>query len=176
MPTKRGNTRNQPAAPTDQLNEKFTYAEFKEDHVTHLRVVLQTLRDRQLFAKFNKYGSEGYMIYSDASRVDLGCVLMQWGKVDVFTDHKSLQYVFSKKYFNLCQRRWLEFLKEYDMNVLYHPGKAYVVADALSRLSMGSVADVEEENNELAKDVHLLAHLGFCLTDTLDGGVIVQNG
>ncbi|WMV38514.1 hypothetical protein MTR67_031899 [Solanum verrucosum] len=58
----------------------------------------------------------------------------------MFTDHKSLQYVFSQKELNLRQRRWLELLKDYDMSILYHPGKANVVADALSRLSMGSTA------------------------------------
>ena len=57
----------------------------------------------------------------------------------------------------LRQRRWLEFLKDYDMRVHYHPGKANVVADAQSRLSMGSVAHVEEERKELVKDVHSLA-------------------
>ena len=43
------------------------------------------------------------------------------------------------------------------MSILYHPGKANVVADALSRLSMGSTAHVEEEKRQLAKDVHRLA-------------------
>ena len=62
--------------------------------------------------------------------------------VDVFTDHKSLQYVFSQKNLNLCQRRWLELLKDYDMSVLYHPRKANVVANALSRWCMSSVAHV----------------------------------
>ena len=98
-------------------------------------------------------GSNGYVIYSDASRVGLGCVLMQRDKVityasrqlkvnekiylthdlqlativfalkiwrqylygvhvDVFTGHKSLQYVFTQKELNLCQRTRLEFLKE----------------------------------------------------------------
>ena len=46
------------------------------------------------------------------------------------------------------------------MSVHYHPGKASVVADTLSRLSMGSLAYVEEERKELVKDVHMLAHLG----------------
>ena len=96
--------------------------------------------------------------------------------VDVFTDHKSLQYVFTQKELNLRQRRWLEFLKDYDMSVHYHPGKANVVADALSRLSMGSVAHVEEERKELAKDVHRLARLGVRLMSISDGGVTVQNG
>ena len=83
--------------------------------------------------------------------------------VDVFTNHKSFQYVFSQKELNIRQRRWLEFLKDYDMSVHYHPGKANVVADALSRLSMGSVAHVEEERKELVKDVHRLTPLGVRL-------------
>ena len=91
----------------------------------------------------------------------------------VFTDHKSLQYVFTQKELNLRQRRWLEFLKDYDMSVHYHPGKANVVADALSRLSMGSVAHVEEERKELARDVHRLARLGVHLMSISDGGVTI---
>ena len=63
---------------------------------------------------------------------------------DVFTYHKSLRYVITQKELNLCQRRWLKFLKNYDMSVHYHLGKANVVADALRRLSMSSVAHVEE--------------------------------
>ena len=131
-------------------------------------------------------GTDGFVVYCDASRVGLGCVLIQRGKViayafrqlkpheknypthdlelaavvfalkiwrhylygvhvDVFTNHKSLQYVFTQRELNLHQRRWLELLKNYDMSVLYHPGKANVVADALSRLSMGSVAHVEND-------------------------------
>ena len=62
------------------------------------------------------------------------------------------------------------------MSVNYHPSKANVVANALIRLSMGSVAHVEEENKELVKDVHRLARLGVCLMSISDNGVIVQNG
>ena len=65
--------------------------------------------------------------------------------VDVFTYHKSLQYVFTQRELNLCQRRWLELLKDYDMNVHYHPGKANVVVDALSRISIGSKTHVEDK-------------------------------
>ena len=46
------------------------------------------------------------------------------------------------------------------MSILYHPGKTNVVADALSRFSMGSTAHVNEEKRELAKDVHIIALLG----------------
>ena len=83
--------------------------------------------------------------------------------VDVITDHKSLQYVFTQKELNLCQRIWLEFLKDYDMSVHYHPGKANIVADALSILSMGSVAQVEKKRKELVKDVHILLAWEFAL-------------
>ena len=84
--------------------------------------------------------------------------------------------MFTQKEFNLCHRRWLEFLKDYDMSVHYHPGKENVVADALSRLSMGSVTHVEEERKEIVKDVHRLARLGVRLMSISDSRVTVQNG
>ena len=65
--------------------------------------------------------------------------------VDVFIEHKSLQYMFTQRDLNLRQRRWLELLKDYNMNVNYHQGKANVGADALSRMSMGSTSHVEDE-------------------------------
>ncbi|GKA86649.1 putative reverse transcriptase domain-containing protein [Tanacetum coccineum] len=53
-------------------------------------------------------------------------------KCVVFTDHKSLQYILNQKELNLRQRRWIELLSDYDCEIRYHPGKANVVADALS--------------------------------------------
>nr|GFB24919.1 putative reverse transcriptase domain-containing protein [Tanacetum cinerariifolium] len=54
-------------------------------------------------------------------------------KCTVFTDHKSLQHILDQKELNMRQRRWLELLSDYDCKILYHLGKANVVADALSR-------------------------------------------
>ncbi|GJZ46609.1 putative reverse transcriptase domain-containing protein [Tanacetum coccineum] len=51
----------------------------------------------------------------------------------VFTDHKSLQHILDQKELNMRQRRWLELLSDYDCDIRYHPVKANVVADALSR-------------------------------------------
>ena len=64
----------------------------------------------------------------------------------IFTDHKSLKYLFTQKDLNLRQRRWMELLKDYDCTINYHPGKANVVADALSRKFTCSLAYMQLYN------------------------------
>ncbi|GJZ74259.1 retrotransposon protein, putative, ty3-gypsy subclass [Tanacetum coccineum] len=88
-------------------------------------------------------GPEDFVVYCDASGLGLGCVLMQRGKIwrhclygtksVIYTDHKSLQHIFNQKELNMRQRRWIELFSDYDCEIWYHPGKANVVADTLSR-------------------------------------------
>jgi hypothetical protein len=54
-------------------------------------------------------------------------------RCEIYSDHKSLKYIFTQTDPNLRQRRWLELIKNYDLGINYHPGKANVVADAMSQ-------------------------------------------
>ena len=66
-------------------------------------------------------------------------------KCEIYTDHKSLKYIFTQKELSMRQRRWLELIKDYDCTINYHPGKANVVADALSRKERLKQIIVSEE-------------------------------
>ncbi|GJR06063.1 reverse transcriptase domain-containing protein [Tanacetum coccineum] len=209
------------------IDDILIYSKTQEEHVEHLRLVLELLKKEKLYAKFSKCefwlrevqflghvingngihvdpskieageeqelafqtlkdklcnapvlalpdGPEDFVVYCDASGIGLGCVLMQRGKVIayasrqlkiheknytthdlelgvvvfalkiwrhylyrtksvIYTDHKSLQHIFSQKELNMRQRRWIELFSDYDCEIRYHPGKANVVVDALSR-------------------------------------------
>ena len=60
----------------------------------------------------------------------------------MYSNHKSLKYIFTQRDLNMRQRRWMEFLEDYDFTLHYHPGKANVVANALSRKSQGALASI----------------------------------
>ncbi|GJS06807.1 putative reverse transcriptase domain-containing protein [Tanacetum coccineum] len=109
---------------------------------TEIQAAFQLLKQKLCSAPILSLpeGSEDFVVYCDASHKGLGVVLMQrekhymYGtKCVVFTDHKSLQHILDQKELNTRQRRWLELLSDYDCEIRYHPGKANVVADALSR-------------------------------------------
>ncbi|GAU42639.1 hypothetical protein TSUD_398440 [Trifolium subterraneum] len=234
------------------IDDILIYSKDPQEHAEHLRIVLNILREKQLYAKFSKcefwlsevkflghvisqggvsvdpskveavlnwerprtvseirsfLGLAGYyrrfilgfseialpltrapvlvipdpdkkyVVYCDASNKGLGCVLMQEGAVvayasrqlkpheenypthdlelaaiifalkiwrhhlygvqfALYSDHRSLRYLFDQKELNMRQRRWMEYLKDFDFELNYHPGKANVVADALSRKAL----------------------------------------
>ncbi|GKE79036.1 putative reverse transcriptase domain-containing protein [Tanacetum coccineum] len=144
------------------IDDILIYSKSKEKHGVHLRLVLELLRKEKLYAKFSKcefwlqevhflghvvnqsgihidpskiealknwkalttpskirscFRVEDFVVYCDASNQGLGYVLMQRGKKEL----------------NMRQRRWIELFSDYECEIRYHPGKANVVADALSR-------------------------------------------
>ena len=82
-------------------------------------------------------------------------------KFEVFSDHKSLKYLFDQKELNMRQRRWLEYLKDFDFQLSYHLGKANDVADALSRktLHMSALMVKELELIEQFQNLSLVSEL-----------------
>jgi hypothetical protein len=73
-------------------------------------------------------------------------------RCELYTDHKSLKYIFTQSNLNLRQRRWLELIKDYDIGINYHPGKANVVAGALSQRSHVSQLVVDSMPFELYEE------------------------
>ncbi|GKC39520.1 putative reverse transcriptase domain-containing protein [Tanacetum coccineum] len=131
------------AKPMTKLTQKSVKFDWGEKEETAFHTLKQNLCSTPILAL--PEGSENLVVYCDASHKGLGAVLMQkekmWRhylygtKYVVFTDHKSLQHILDQKELNMRQRRWLELLSDYDCELRYHPGKANVVADALSRKS-----------------------------------------
>ena len=72
---------------------------------------------------------------------------------EVFLDHKSLKYIFTQRDLNMRQRRWMEFLEDYDFTLHYHHVKANMVADALSRKSRGVLASVASRERQMLETV-----------------------
>ena len=95
--------------------------------------------------------------------------------VNVFTGHKNLQYMFTKKELNIRQIKWFELLEDYDMSVLYYPVKNNVVVHALSHITMGNVSYIEEDKKVIVKYDHRLARLGVSLEDSSNGGIVVHH-
>ncbi len=185
------------AAPMTQLtrkNQKFIWETKCEESFQELKMRLTTAPVLVL-----PDPEKEYEVFTDASHVGLGCVLMQekqaiafgsrqlrphekkypvhdlelaavvfalkqWrhyllgNKFQVFTDHKSLKYLFTQKDLNMRQRRWLEYLKDFDCVIEYTAGKANVVADALSRSYTGILKGGEVEPKAESLSITYLAN------------------
>ena len=196
-----------PLTKLTRKEEKFIWSEACQNSFDELKQRLTTAPVLTLPS-----GSEGFTVYCDASRQGLGCVLMQHDRViayasrqlkkhevnypthdlelaavvfalriwrhylygvpcRIFTDHKSLQYLFSQKYLNMRQRRWIELIKDYDCTIEYHPGKANVVADALSRKPSSSLAQPKVEYLKMLVE---LRSMGISL-ETAELGTLVAD-
>ncbi|GJZ69871.1 putative reverse transcriptase domain-containing protein [Tanacetum coccineum] len=114
--------------PVDTENKKFKWGDERE-------IAFQTLKNMLCDAPILALpkGPNDFVVYCNASNQGFGCVLMQRNKSVIYTDHKSLQYIFDQKELNMRQRQWIELFSDYDSEIRYHPSKANVVADALSR-------------------------------------------
>jgi hypothetical protein len=77
-------------------------------------------------------------------------------RCEIYSDHKSLKYIFTQNDLNLRQHRWLELIKDYDLGINYHPGKANVVADALSRKRYCNATFAKRIRSELHKEIKYL--------------------
>nr|GEU50402.1 reverse transcriptase domain-containing protein [Tanacetum cinerariifolium] len=117
-----------PLTSLTQKNQKYEWGKEQEE-------AFQTLKDNLCNALILSLpeGSEDFVVYSNASNQGLGCVLVQRGKSVIYTDHKSLQHIFDPKELNMRKRKWIKLFSDYECEICYHPGKANVVADSLSR-------------------------------------------
>jgi hypothetical protein len=83
-------------------------------------------------------------------------IIIFWEISTIYTDHKSLKYIFTQSELNMRQRRWLELIKDYDLEIHYHPGKANVVVDALSRKASCHCITVKTPDITLCQEMEKL--------------------
>jgi hypothetical protein len=76
-------------------------------------------------------------------------------RCNIYTDHKNLKYIFTQANLNMRQRRWLELIKDNDLEVHYHPGKANMVADALSRKSQCNCLTMDSHVTSLCDELNM---------------------
>ncbi|KAI5339223.1 hypothetical protein L3X38_018495 [Prunus dulcis] len=197
-------------APLTRLTRKDVAFEWTEECEQSFQELKRRLTTAPVLALPDNVGN--FVIYSDASLQGLGCVLMQHDRViayasrqlkkheqnypvhdlelaavvfalkiwrhylygetcQIFTDHKSLKYFFTQRELNMRQRLWLELIKDYDCTIEYHPGRANVVADALSRKTTGSLTHVRTAYLPLLVE---LRRDGVELEMTQQGGILAS--
>ncbi|KAA3470023.1 reverse transcriptase [Gossypium australe] len=155
-----------------QKNVKFDWTEKCQQSFDKLKALLT-----EAPVLVQPESGKEFVIYSDTSLNGLGCTKviayasrqlkpheknylthdLELAAI-IFTDHKSLKYLMMQKELNLRQRKWLELIKDYELIIDYHPGKANVVVDALSRKSLFSLRALNSRMT-LSDDGSILAEL-----------------
>ncbi|GKD08032.1 putative reverse transcriptase domain-containing protein [Tanacetum coccineum] len=139
------------------------YFKTREEHVEHLRLVLELLSKERLYAKFSKckfWQREvqflGYVINGNGIYVDPS-------KIEVVKNWKALRTL-SEKELNMRQRHWIELFSDYDCEIHYHPRKANVVVDAVSRKERVKPKRVKAMNTTLQSSIkdRILDMYGYC--------------
>jgi hypothetical protein len=197
---------------TDLLNKEDKFV-WNAEHDEAFRTLKKLLTISLVLAQPDI--AKSFDVYCDASGTGLGCVLMQEGHViaysshqlcphkehypthdlelaavvhalctwwhyllgnvaHIFTDHKSLKYFFTQADLNMQQRRWLELIKDYDLEIHYHPGKANVVADALSckaHCNYLPIVSISREESSI-RITPIMAQYNVTLTSVLRGEII----
>ncbi|XP_070015995.1 uncharacterized protein [Nicotiana sylvestris] len=161
-----------------RLYAKFSKCEFWLDSVAFLGRVVSKDGIMAFYAGFlqnssaiDQVNAEKFKVSVDRGRVGLGCVLMQNGRVISYASRQLTKHeqnypthdleMAAVRDLNLRQRHWMELINDYDCSILYHPGKANVVADALSRKFIGSLALIAPAKRLLAKDIQRLEDTGI---------------
>ncbi|GKD37950.1 putative reverse transcriptase domain-containing protein [Tanacetum coccineum] len=168
------------------INDILIYFKTRDEHVEHLRSVLELLKKEKLYAKFSKFienfskiaksltiltqkslpdRPKDFVVYCDASGIGLGYVLRQRGNVIAYASrqlkiHEKNYTTYDlelgavvQKELNMRKHCWIELFSDYDCEIRYHPGKANVVADALSRKERVKPKRVRDMNMTLYSSI-----------------------
>ncbi|KAI3761701.1 hypothetical protein L1987_52122 [Smallanthus sonchifolius] len=127
------------AQPLTALTQKGKAYNWGDNQESAFQLLKQKLCSAPILAL--PEGTNDFVVYCDASIQGLAVVFafkiwrhyLYGTKCTIYTDHKSLQHIFEQKELNMRQRRWVVLLNDYNCTIRYHPGKANVVDDALSR-------------------------------------------
>ncbi|KAA0046147.1 ty3-gypsy retrotransposon protein [Cucumis melo var. makuwa] len=180
------------------IDDILIYSKTETEHEEHLRMVLETLGANKLYAKFLKCYYRRFM--ENFSRIATPLTQLSrkrspfvWSKAckvvayasrqlksheqDYPTHDLYLKYFFTQKELNVRHRRWPELVKDYDCEILYHPGKANVVADAFSRKPTLRQKIIDTQSNDpYLVDKRCLAEAGQAVEFSIssDGGLLFE--
>nr|GEU93046.1 retrovirus-related Pol polyprotein from transposon TNT 1-94 [Tanacetum cinerariifolium] len=149
------------------IDDILAYSNDEEEHGRHLKIILELVKKERLYAKFSKSlpeGMEDFVVYYDTSLKGYGAVLMQRVKVTVYASRQLRVHEENYTTHDLelgavvFALRWIELLSDYDCEIRYHPGKANVLADALSQKESDKPLRVQAlmmtVHNDLPKQIH----------------------